>query len=273
LRIALEIARMEVGRAVRDKSSFFWMLAFPVLYASFFGLIQSSGQSGASVGLSVADGDSSFFSEGMKTALSFFSAEMIDSTAIADYDRQDKLNLMEIEPSHVDSADYVRLLVIPPGFADSLINHRPAVLRLVTGREVSSQATFTARVMVWRAILENMASLVAAAMDSVSDAVEGRFVEYGNREKQVSVQSSFSGGVVGTPEGFPQTVPGTIVMMTLMILLTHGTATFAVERKRGLVHHLSATPASRSDIIRGKLLGRVLIGGVKVLEKLPHFQE
>ena len=40
---SLVIGRMEVTRAVTDKSSFFWMLAFPIVYASFFGLIQFSG--------------------------------------------------------------------------------------------------------------------------------------------------------------------------------------------------------------------------------------
>lgn len=262
---SLVIGRMEVTRAVTDKSSFFWMLAFPIVYASFFGLIQFSGSSGASVGLCIADRDSGFVADGLKASLRHYADELVDTAAVEMYGREDRFILSEIGLADTVPAPCARVLTISSGFSDSLLHNRPVTLELVPGESGSPMAMFTVQVMIWRAVIENLAHLVAAQGDSGLVATRERFQELSDRPRKVTVQSSFAGNVRQAPQGLTQTVPGTIVMMTLMVLLTHGTATLVAERKRGLLLHLSATPASRSDIIWGKLVGRLLIGGVQVL--------
>jgi ABC-2 type transport system permease protein len=265
VRPTLVIGRMEVTRAVTDKSAFFWMLAFPIVYATFFGLIQFSGSSSASVGLCIEDRDGGFIAEGMKASLHQFADELVDSAALATYGRADRFILTEIDHGDSAPASCARVLTILPGFSDSLLQDQPVTLELAPGESGSPMAMLTAQVMIWRAVLENLANLVTARQDSNATAVEERFAELSERPKKVTVQSSFAGNVRQAPEGLTQTVPGTIVMMTLMVLLTHGTATLVAERKRGLLLHLSATPASRLGIIWGKLVGRLFIGGFQVV--------
>ncbi len=265
MRIALEIARFEVMRVLRDTGAFFWIVAFPVIYASFFGMIQFTGSRSVSVGLCIADADSGFLARGLQSSLAKFSMELLDSTALAEYERRDGLTINEVALSDTLPSDCVRLLSIPAGFTDSLLHHNPVILHLTTGDEGAFMATITTQVMVWRAILENMAALIAASSDTSGGGLELQLEAQRARPQKVIVRSSFAGGVEQAPQGLSQTVPGTIVMMVLMILLTQGTATLVLERKQGLLLHISATPATRSEIIWGKLLGRYLTGGVQIV--------
>ena len=261
---SLTIASMETLRVVRDRGALFWMLLFPVLYAGLFGMVQFEGSRSARVGLCVADADSGFMGAAIRASLERFSGEMGDSAALALYGREDRLFITDVALTDSVPKPCGRLLAFPEGLTDSLCLHRTASLVLRDESPVSDLSSFTAQALAWRAVLENLARWVVASMDSAED-VQARFDSLAQRPPKIAVKSSFVGGVVGAPSGFTQTVPGTIVMMVLMILATHGTATFAAERQRGLLQHLASTPASHAEIIAGKLMGRILIGGVQIM--------
>jgi ABC-type multidrug transport system permease subunit len=255
---------METLRVVRDRGALFWMLLFPVLYAGLFGMLQFEGSRSARVGICVANADSGFLGAAIRGSLERFSAEMLDSAALAEYGREDLLFITDVAPSDTVPEPCTRLLSLPQGLTDSLRLRRTACLVLRDESGAADPSGLTAQALAWRAVTENLARFVVASMDSSAD-VAARFDSLTRRLPRIRVRSSFVGGVMGVPSGLTQAVPGIMVMMVLMILATHSTATLAAERQRGLLQHLASTPASRADIIAGKLIGRFLIGGVQIV--------
>jgi ABC-2 type transport system permease protein len=265
MKIVVHIAVMELIRVLRDKGAFFWLLAFPIIYAGFFGMIRYTGSSSAVIGLCISNADTGFVSRGLSDRLDRFALELHDTTGLAEYDRTDQFVLQAVEPSDTIPDGCVRMLVIPEGFTDSLLHGSGTTLDLSVGSTGDPVATMTARVFIWRSILETMSALFLAQEDSTGRNIHGAFQRRLSTPDKVTVRSHYIGGVRQPPSGFQQTVPGTIVMMALMILVTHGSAALVSERKQGLLLHLASTPASRGNIIWGKLLGRYFIAATQCI--------
>src|SRR5262249_26067522 len=66
------------------------------------------------------------------------------------------------------------------------------------------------------------------------------------------------------PTGFEQAIPGTMVMFTMLVLLTSGTATLVAERRLGVLRRLASTPISRGAVVLGKWGGRLGLGLVQI---------
>ncbi len=260
---ALVIAWVETVRSIRDRGALFWMLLFPGLYATLFGLVQFGGSPSARLGLCVANGDTGPVGCALRNTLERFALEMTDTIASRVYGREDRLVIKDVGDAPDLPDGCVRLLRIPEGLTDTLLAGGTATLEVHEGTSGNELASFAARAITWRAIIETVARLAVASLDS-ADASRA-FEAASRRPPRVSVEASFVDGVVGPPSGFTQSVPGTVVMMALLILATHGSATLVVERRRGLLLHLASTPASRGEIIAGKLIGRFLIGVAQVL--------
>jgi ABC-2 type transport system permease protein len=66
------------------------------------------------------------------------------------------------------------------------------------------------------------------------------------------------------PGGFEQTIPGILVMFTMLVLLTSGAITLVVEREQGLLRRLASTPISRGSVVLGKWTARMGLGAVQI---------
>jgi len=66
------------------------------------------------------------------------------------------------------------------------------------------------------------------------------------------------------PQGFEQTIPGILVMFTLLVLLTSGAAMLAIERRKGLLRRLASTPISTAELVSGKWGGRMVLALLQV---------
>jgi ABC-type Na+ efflux pump permease subunit len=66
------------------------------------------------------------------------------------------------------------------------------------------------------------------------------------------------------PGGFEQTVPGTMVMFTMLVLLTSGAIMLVIEREQGLLRRLASTPMPRWAVVAGKWGGRLALGLVQI---------
>jgi ABC-type multidrug transport system permease subunit len=66
------------------------------------------------------------------------------------------------------------------------------------------------------------------------------------------------------PSGFEQSIPGILVMFTLLVLLTSGASMLAVERNQGLLRRLAWAPISRLEIVAGKWGGRMALAAVQI---------
>jgi len=66
------------------------------------------------------------------------------------------------------------------------------------------------------------------------------------------------------PSGFEQTIPGILVMFTLLVLLTSGASMLTVERNEGLLRRLACAPISRTELVAGKWTSRMALAIVQV---------
>jgi ABC-type multidrug transport system permease subunit len=80
----------------------------------------------------------------------------------------------------------------------------------------------------------------------------------------VTLEVTTAGRRRSVPSGFEQTIPGTMVMFTMLILLTGGAIHLVLERERGLLRRLASTPIPRARLVAGKWLGKLLLGLVQL---------
>lgn len=66
------------------------------------------------------------------------------------------------------------------------------------------------------------------------------------------------------PEGFEQTIPGTMVMFTMMILLTGGSILLIQERRAGLFRRLASSPIPVGNVLVGKWLARMALAAIQL---------
>jgi ABC-type multidrug transport system permease subunit len=66
------------------------------------------------------------------------------------------------------------------------------------------------------------------------------------------------------PGGFEQSIPGILVMFTLLVLLTTGGTMLVVERNYGLLRRLASAPVTRGEVVSGKWGSRMLLAAVQV---------
>ncbi|MGI9270303.1 MAG: ABC transporter permease [Woeseiaceae bacterium] len=70
------------------------------------------------------------------------------------------------------------------------------------------------------------------------------------------------------PSGFEQSIPGILVMFTLLVLLTSGGTMLVVERTQGLLRRLASAPMTRGDVVAGKWGGRMVLAAIQIIVAL-----
>jgi ABC-2 type transport system permease protein len=170
----------------------------------------------------------------------------------------------------------------PTGEADlAQFSRRLAITRPTSGKTFSDavlagegqKVTFTSRsqgpsasfdqVRLARAVYGVVADLAASkSAGNVPDAAAFRRLEA--MPRKISLEVVSAGRRKDVPVGFEQTIPGTLVMFTMLILLTSGALLLVMEREQGLLRRLASTPISRSSVVAGKWAGRLTLGLVQV---------
>ncbi|MDF1798278.1 MAG: ABC transporter permease [Planctomycetota bacterium] len=83
------------------------------------------------------------------------------------------------------------------------------------------------------------------------------FADIAARPRSLTVESESAGARPIPPSGYAQTIPGTMVMFTMVILLTGGSILIVTERREGLLRRLASAPVTRGSVLLGKWLGRM----------------
>src|SRR5258708_3544145 len=73
-----------------------------------------------------------------------------------------------------------------------------------------------------------------------------------------------AGKRIDPPGGYDQSVPGTMVMFTMLVLFTVGAVSLTMERNSGILRRLASAPMSRGAIVLGKWGARIAIGVVQI---------
>ncbi len=82
--------------------------------------------------------------------------------------------------------------------------------------------------------------------------------------RNLSLRVETAGERLVPPSGYSQTIPGTMVMFTMLILLTSGAILLVIERKQGLLRRLASTPIPRGSVVFGKWLGKLALAAVQI---------
>ena len=246
------IARHDLKLVLTDRAALMWMIVMPIVFIGFFGLVFGGGDQAepadAPVRLTVVDQDGGFLARAL----------------VQDLGKQ-RLDLVELTPEEAEIAEsVVRTLIIPAGFTDSIVVREETTLRLEKEPGSNPEAGLVAQARVLSSVSRIIGRLVEVASEEGTALDETTFAATGRVEDLVSVDSRFAGQAKIAPSGFTQSIPGNTVLFVMLVALTYGAASVTGERVHGLIRRLVTTPASRTEIILGKIAGRVAVACVQV---------
>jgi ABC-type multidrug transport system permease subunit len=175
----------------------------------------------------------------------------------------DRIELTELKPgSPVDEKNSPpRTLVIPQGFTANVLAGHQQILRLEKGSNASEEFSLAAESHIVRAIVR----IVGRLAEMGPQAQPQTFAALAARPALVSVEVSTAGGGHPVPQGFSQSVPGTLTMTVLMMTLIYGAVFLTLEKQQGMIRRQAMLPLSRGTVYLGKLAGRLLIAGAQAI--------
>jgi ABC-type Na+ efflux pump permease subunit len=244
LRTAFFIARHDALHMLREKETLVWLFVMPLVFTYFIGTA-SGGFRGArkdEIAL-VAPPDAGFLAE-----------RVVKRLTENDYEVCRVASQAEAEGTE-------RRLELPARFTETVLAGEKT--HVVLSREHEGISADYDKVRVGRAVYTTLADVVASAGEGGTPSLESMQV-LDAMPRMLSLEVSSGGTRREIPGGFQQTVPGTMVMFTLIALLTSGAVLLVIERRGGLLRRLSYTPLPRSGIVLGKWLGKLLLGAVQI---------
>jgi len=155
-----------------------------------------------------------------------------------------------------------RTLTLSPGLTDQVMAGEQVTAVFET--KVSALARDFELIRVQRGVYTALADIVVADMGSDAALTAADLGVMNDMPRNLKLDISPAGERKIIPSGFEQTIPGILVMFTILILLTTGGSMLVIEREQGLLRRLASAPFSRGEVIAGKWGGRMLIAVVQI---------
>lgn len=154
-----------------------------------------------------------------------------------------------------------RRLAIPFGFTESVRAGRLVELDFYLAPGTSGGEYEAMRLKV--AAYAALADLIATTKREGEITAPG-LERLRSEPRLITVKTQSAGRRITIPTGFNQSVPGTMVMFTMLALFTGGAATLLIERDGGLLRRLASAPISRGSVVLGKSMARLGMGLLQV---------
>ena len=116
---------------------------------------------------------------------------------------------------------------------------------------------------VGRAVYTVLADLVAVRAAGDQPSPES-FKALRERPRAMTLAVRSAGARREPPTGKQQSIPGTMTMFTLILLLTSGCIPIVLERRGGQLRRLASTPITRGEVIAGRWLSTCGLGVVQI---------
>ena len=245
LRDALFLAHQDLRHMFRARETWLWTFLMPIAFFYFIGTVTGGSQFQAPAADTIAlDAPA-------------------DAGMLADrlVERLEQRNYRVVRAAGKELARYLRTLALPPDFTGALLAGRPVTVTL-TRKGGGAESDYD-QARVSRAVYTVLADLAVARKDSLPVTPE-RLAALDAQPRPLTLEVSSAGSRVIPPHGFEQSVPGTMVMFTLLVLFTSGSVTLVIERNQGLLRRLAAAPVSRGAVTLGKWMARVALGAVQI---------
>ncbi len=252
MRNIITIAVHDLRLVLVDRSAVMWLVLMPMVFATFFGLVMGPGSdpSAAAARLSVVNADGGPIADLLLREL-----------------EGEGLVLVPVEPADTETLpNRIRTLVLPSGLSDAVLAGQATNLTLEVEPDASADATLVARARIVKAIAAVLGRLVElrSVLPEGELPSSDQLLDPEPVVDLVQVSSRFAGEARVAPGGFAQSIPGNAVMFVMLVALTYGAAAVSSDRTTGMLRRLATTPAARSEIIAGKIAGRLVIAWIQV---------
>ncbi len=246
LRQILYVARKDLKFQFRAKETLLWVFAMPILFFWFIGTVTGGGSGLLGKGnLALWGGDEAgFLGEQLELRLS----EQDFVLARPD-------SLPAFRASH-------RRLELPAAFTDSLLAGRP--VELVFGDNSSGEYGAFRKLKLMRAVYGLMADIVVSAGEGEAVTDSAAIAALNARPRALSLLVESAGAYRKPPNGYSQSVPGIMVMFTILVMGTSGAVFLVIERRQGLLKRLAYAPISPLGVVLGKWLSKLVLGLVQI---------
>lgn len=240
------IARHDLLQALKTREMWLWSFVMPPLFFYFTGMMGGAGarmvRSTETLAVEATAADQ---------------ATPVFQTLVRNLERRD----WKVALSLPGLAAGSRVLSVPDGFSQQVLAGRqvPLELRRNEGGAASDLDQLRVRIATYQT-LADLAVVSRNGNAPTSEALQSLSAQ--PRPLQVASQSASRLRV--PPSGYQQSVPGTITMFTLLVLLTSGAATLVIERKEGILRRLASSPLSRGSVVCGKWLSRILVAAIQI---------
>ncbi len=251
------LARTDIVYMLRQKETLLWTFVMPVVFMYFIGMVTGGlggGMGGPSdnpvpLALVVEAKEGGFVLDELIKRLEenkFLVRRDVDAEILARYRR--RLTIPASKSGH-------------GSFTEAVLAGEETVLRF--RRTGDSANRNLDRMRLNKAVYTVLADLVV-------NRVQGRppnseeFDKLRTMPRNIKLTVRPAGKRKEIPTGYDQTIPGVLVMFTMMILLTGGAVTLVTEREQGLLRRLASTPITRGQIVAGKWFGKLLLGLVQI---------
>jgi ABC-2 type transport system permease protein len=244
LRDAFYLARTDAALLLRRRETLLWTFVMPIVFFYFIGTItgNSSGSEKDELAVS-APADAGFLADQLLARL-----------------EQRGYHLTRVR----DATEFLRFrrrLSIPAGFTDSVLAGKPMTVRFDrTGEDMSTDYD---RVRLYRAVYTTLADLIVVSGEN-AQASKDAFEKLAAEPRLLTLKVQPAGKRLVAPSGFEQSVPGTMVMFTLLVLFTSGGVSLTLERNNGILRRLASSPMSRGAVVLGKWGARMSLGVVQI---------
>lgn len=251
------IARHDLWQLLRERETLVWLFVMPMVFFYFIGTVTGGMAGGGGERKEYlaldAPGDAGQLTDQLAARLTEQGFEV---------DRADERGLFRGERR---SSEYHRRLLLPEDFSQRVAEGQASELRFE--REDAGIANQHDEYRVTRAVYGLLADLIALGAQghhpADADFAE-QLAELRDMPRSIQVEVEPAGKRQEIPAGYDQAIPGILVMFVLMQGLTGTAVLLVVERREGLLRRLAATPISRSEIIAGKWISRMIMGLIQV---------
>lgn len=248
LRDAWFIAKSDLSYLLKQKETLVWVFLMPFVFFYFIGTV-----TGGSAGMGTTSSKPDSLAVYQPGEGGYLVHELFEALEAENYALVEVQSLDELE-------EYTRRLILPeaePGFenlSESLNAGNAGLIRFV--RDGAGTRANLDQLRLGRAVYGLLADVVVLRANGEALSREA-IDKLQAMPRALSLEVKPAGKRVEIPSGYSQTIPGTMVMFTLMLLLTSGAVLLVIERERGLLRRLAAAPLSKGSLVLGKWMGKM----------------
>jgi ABC-2 type transport system permease protein len=245
MRRVLFLARADLVKALRAREVLVWTFAMPIVFFFFFSRMGGGAGSGAGDRLRLE-------SAGPGGVV----AEELERRLV-----EEDFVLERPAPAAEGEEDPRRVLEVPADLTARALAGETTTLRLRRSSEGFSADFDDAR--VYRALYTVLLDLAVLRAEGAS-IEPAAFARLREAPRALSLAVTPAGLRRTPPSGKQQSIPGTMVMFTLILLLTGGSVPVVLERRAGLLRRLASTPIARGEIVAGRWLSNFVLGLIQL---------